>query len=408
MLLSGEAILTVSAEEGSWISALLPVGALLGAPITGKIADTIGRKYTLLSQGILLLLSWILILTGESVYLLYVARLLAGISVGVSTSVSPMYISEIAEEDLKGSLCSYTQLMLVSGVLYGYAVGAFFSYRTMAILCELIPIVFLLSFVGAPESPVYSLWLGRRREAERSLARLRGGSDRILGELVSLEYKFVLKTGALCVSLMACQQFSGINVVIFYCTAIFTEAGGGLVAPGYASLMVGATQVLASYFSTVLLHHVGRKPLLIASSSLMGISLMILGAYFNQKSYAASMPWLYWVPLIVVNLYVAAFSLGLGAVPFVVLGEILPAETKGVVSGLSVAVNWATAFVVVKSFDSLNTALGSDWTYWIFGILCVIMTLFFKMCMVETRGKSLETIREELSSDYRSTGYVGI
>jgi len=149
--------------------------------------------------------------------------------------------------------------------------------------------------------------------------------------------------------LMAAQQLSGINAVIFYTKDIFKESGS-TISPDIAAIIVGAVQVLATYASTILVDRAGRRALLMVSCGVMSICLAVLGVYFYLGTHNHDVSVVSWLPLAALALYIVVFSLGMGPLPWVVMGEIFPDNTKATASAVACATNWILAFVITKNF----------------------------------------------------------
>ncbi|PNF21494.1 hypothetical protein B7P43_G13559 [Cryptotermes secundus] len=171
-----EGWIVLSSEETSWIGSLTPAGSVIGPILVGLLADRIGRKWTLLFTVCPALVSWIMLIFVDTLVLIYVARFILGIAVGMVYAVAPMYVGEIAESRIRGALGSFLQLLVVTGYLFEYCVGPYVTYTHLAIVSGCVPVMFAVSFVLFPESPYYLLARGRREEAARALQWLRGQS----------------------------------------------------------------------------------------------------------------------------------------------------------------------------------------------------------------------------------------
>lgn len=147
--------LVITKEQGSWISSLLALGAIAGAIPAGPITDRLGRKKTLLLLTAPFLLSWVIIIFASKLWLIYLARFLIGAAVGAACVVVPTYVSEIAETSTRGSLGAMFQLNITIGILLAFVLGAVLNYTAFAIICALIVVGFLASFLWMPESPVW-------------------------------------------------------------------------------------------------------------------------------------------------------------------------------------------------------------------------------------------------------------
>lgn len=189
------------------------------------------------------------------------------------------------------------------------------------------------------------------------------------------------------VMLMFFQQFSGINAVIFYTVEIFESAGSTMNA-NISTIIVGVVQVLMTFAAAVLVERAGRKILLIQSSAIMGICLAVLGIYFNLKNNNHDVSSIGWIPLLSMVMFIVSFSLGYGPIPWMMMGELLPPEVKGIATSLVVLFNWIAVFIVTKSFSLLTTSFGNDVTFWIFAVIMAFGTIYGLKQVFETKGKS--------------------
>lgn len=306
--------------------------------------------------------------------------------------------------------------MLTVGILYTYVLGACVSYTTLAILSGIVPIIFLLAFFSAPETPVYLLSKGLRKEAEASLKRLRGSSYNLTYELSELQ-KEIDRTSAnrasigdlftrkaafralvICLGLMFFQQLSGVNAVIFYANSIFKDAGSTL-SPDISAIIIGAIQVIVTYVSSILVDKAGRRILLLVSAAVMAACQGMLGYYFYLKEGGSDVSSLAMIPLGSVALFIVIFSLGLGPIPWMMAGEVFTSDLKGPASSLAVGLNWLLAFLVTKMFSPMKEILGMGATFGIFGLICAVGVAFVFLLVPETKGKSLDEIQHILAGN---------
>lgn len=119
---------------------------------------------------------------------------------------------------------------------------------------------------------------------------------------------------------MLFQQFSGINAVIFYAQSIF-EAAGSTLEPAICTIIVGVVQVVMTVASALLIEKAGRRILLLQSSVVMGLCLVMLGVYFQLKEGGSDVENISFLPLGSVVLFIVSFSLGLGPLPWLLMGN---------------------------------------------------------------------------------------
>ncbi|KAG7598720.1 Major facilitator superfamily domain [Arabidopsis suecica] len=103
-----------------------------------------------------------------------------------------------------------------------------------------------------------------------------------------------------------------------------------------------------------------------------------------------------WFALLGLGLYIIFFSPGMGTVPWIVNSEIYPLRFRGVCGGIAATANWISNLIVAQSFLSLTEAIGTSWTFLIFGVISVIALLFVVVCVPETKGMPMEEIEKML------------
>ncbi|KAJ6634094.1 Facilitated trehalose transporter Tret1, partial [Pseudolycoriella hygida] len=229
----------ITDEQFSWVGSAMTLGAGCVCILTGYLINFIGRKTTMLLLVVPFTLGWTSIILAQNITTLIVGRALLGIASGGICVAAPMYTGEIAEKDIRGTLCSFFQLLITIGILFVYVVGAFVSAFCLSVICASIPLIFGLLVLFCPESPTYLMQKHKLANASEALIWLRGRNyDPTIElnemQLIMDQQKHVSESiasamlrrssvKALCISfgLFICQQMCGINVVIFYTTDIF-------------------------------------------------------------------------------------------------------------------------------------------------------------------------------------------
>ncbi|EPS62514.1 hypothetical protein M569_12276, partial [Genlisea aurea] len=272
---------------------------------------------------------------------LYMGRLLEGFGVGIISYTVPIYIAEIAPQDLRGALGSVNQLSVTIGILISYLIGLLVEWRLLAVLGVVPCLVLIPGLFFIPESPRWLAKMGMTDDFEASLQVLRGFDTDITQEVLEIKgsvssasrrttlrlaelklrrYWLPLMIG---IGLLCFQQFSGINGVIFYSTTIFESAG--ITSSNFVTLSVGIIQVIATAVSTWLVDRTGRRILLIVSSSGMSLSLVLVAVSFFLKGIVAEdSSWfstLGILSVVGVLLMIVFFSLGMGPVPWIIMSE---------------------------------------------------------------------------------------
>ncbi|XP_043268933.1 facilitated trehalose transporter Tret1-2 homolog [Venturia canescens] len=408
-LLPGE----VTDTEESWICSLLAVGAILGAVPAGKVADMIGRKSAIIVTSVPFLISWLMLIFLRDLTSVYVARFIGGIGAGAACVTVPVYIGEIAEASIRGALGSFFPLLFSLGIVFVYVAGAYASYTLFNVTCSLALLPFFAFVYLLPESPMWLVHRNLMKRAAKSLGRLRGKDYDVKTEIGTLRVeadRLENRRGGLrdlvgtragrkalvtCVGLMWFQQMSGIDAVLFYTVSIFQDAGS-TIEPYIATIIIGIVEVVMSIVVAAVIDRFGRKPLLILSGSAMTLCLGVLGYYFHLKASGNDVSSIGWLPLTCLSMFNVVFSLGYGSVPFAVISELFPPETKGVASSISIMTNWSLVFTVTKIFPTMVEYLGQAATFWTFASMTAMSAVFPCLLVPETKGKTLQEIQTKL------------
>jgi len=191
------------------------------------------------------------------------------------------------------------------------------------------------------------------------------------------------------------QELSGIDAVTFYTVDIFHSAGVTMDSY-YSTIILGVVQMVASLIAALLVDGSGRRFFLLTSEILMVVSLGTFGAFFYIQSIDESfaMTYLQWCPLVSLLTYVVAYSIGVGPITYMILGEIMPQHVKGLASSILTAFKWFLGFTVTRFFLDLMDLVGKACGYWIFMGICLLGAIYIYFFVPETKGKTLEEIQE--------------
>ncbi|XP_023952627.1 facilitated trehalose transporter Tret1-like [Bicyclus anynana] len=405
--------ISVSEEEASWVGGLMPLAALAGGVLGGPLVDYIGRRRTILFTAVPFFIGWILIATAKIVHLVLAGRAICGLCVGIGSLAFPVYLGETIQPEVRGTLGLFPTAIGNIGILICYVAGKYLDWSQLAYLGASLPVPFLLLMFMIPETPRWYISRGRNEEARKALQWLRGSNTKIdnemreialsdaevenassIKEMLDIKY---LKSILICLGLMAFQQMSGINAVIFYTVKIFKMSGSS-VDENLSTIIVGLVNFISTFFATALIDRAGRKVLLYISSVTMTITLVVLGSFFYARDDLKSdVSTLGWLPLTSIMIYLLGFSLAFGPIPWLMMGEILPAKIRGAAASICTAFNWLCTFTVTKTFHNILVGIGPAGTFWLFGCICFISLFFVVIFVPETRGKSLEQIENTMT-----------
>ncbi|KAK9017057.1 hypothetical protein V6N11_079544 [Hibiscus sabdariffa] len=382
--------LGLSVSAYSVFGSILTIGGMVGAILSGKMADLIGRKRTMWFSDVFCTAGWLSIAFAKNALWLDVGRLLIGIGVAVLCYVVPVYIAEITPKSHRGSFASANQLMVTSGFVLIFFIGTIISWRTLAMIGAISCVIQIIGLFFIPESPRWLAKSGREKEFEASLKRLRGKDSDISEEasdirvymetleqqteasfleLFQRRYANALIIG---VGLMFLQQLGGNSAMAYYTGSIFREAGisGNLGLQALAVVQVSASGMCLAAFLQGLAFCFKELPNLKELTP----SLVLTGSMIGS----------------------AAYTVGLGGIPWIIMSEIFPINVKAQAGSLVTLVNWSTAWLITYTFNFMMEWSSAGTFFFFFGI-AGLTVVFAAMLVPETKGRTLEEIQASIA-----------
>lgn len=393
---------------------ILTIGAMIGAVTSGRITDLIGRKGAMRMSAVFCLTGWLAIFFSQGALSLYAGRFCSGYGIGVLSYAVPVFIAEITPKHLRGGLTTLNQLLICTGLSVVFIIGTVVSWRLLT-LVGLVPcFILLFGLLFVPESPRWLAKVGREKEFEVALRKLRGKNADISMEAAEIQdnietleslpkagiqdlfqrrYALPVIVG---VGLMVSQQFGGINGIAFYASETFVSAGFSNGKMG--TIAMGCIQVPVTILGAILMDKTGRRPLLLISASGTFLGCLLAGFSFLLKGHDLLLGWVPVLALSGILVYLGSFSLGMGAVPWVMMSEIFPINMKGIAGSLVTLVNWFGSWAVSYTFNFLMS-WSSSGTFFLYAGVSAVTVVFVVKLVPETKGKTLEQIQISMSSE---------
>jgi sugar porter (SP) family MFS transporter len=399
-----------SFEAGLVVSAV-PIGAIAGAALAGPLSDGKGRRGAILLSAIIFAVGALASAAAPDTAALVIARLVVGAAIGVASATAPVYISEVAPPDKRGSLVTFFQLAVTVGIVVAYLVGLAFNasgeWRWMLGLGAVPAVILAIGMLEMPQSPRWLVMAGKDYVARVTLSKIREDDPAAIDkELAEIKESLDVKAGGwrdllhpvvkaalfVGVGLAVLQQVTGINTVIYYAptivqyTGVTSSASAILAAVGVGIVNVGMTVVALR-----LLDRAGRRTLLLGGVSAMVVSLFALGAAFlgGGTSTGASI-----VAIGSLMLYVAAFAISLGPIFWLMNAEIYPLNVRSKAAAVGTMANWTFNAIVSLTFLVLIDALGRTGAFWLYAGIGLVTLWFCWRFVPETKGLHLEQIVE--------------
>ncbi|MFY9137620.1 sugar porter family MFS transporter [Zwartia sp.] len=392
----------LDASGQEWLVSTLIVASFFGAIFASPLSLKLGRKPTMWIAITLALMGYAALLFATSYSSLLLIRIVLGLSVGLSSVVVPMYAAESTPAAQRGAVVSLFQLAITGGILLAYTVALLFidtwSWQSILAIGLVPALVAGVLLVTLPESQT---WLTTREKYVESpppiQVAIQPGTDRI----EPLTKNSIFAVLALCGGLFVLQNLSGIDGIIYYAPHIFQTLG---FAPGTASLAATFGLGLVNFLSTLvalrLVDSAGRRALLIWGSGAMAIGMVMViaasiilqeGAYWSDLQ-----AWSGWVGLLGLSLFIMAFAVSLGPLPYVMMSELFPTAIRETGIAVASSVSWLFNALIAFTFLSAIEQLGLTWSMTFFMIVCVLSLVISVLYVPETRRVSLEKIENNV------------
>jgi SP family sugar:H+ symporter-like MFS transporter len=421
----------------AWLLGFAVAGALLGSAIgawfAGPLADRHGRIAVMKIAAAIFFVSSIATGLSWNIAALSIFRFLGGTAIGAASVIAPAYIAEVSPAAYRGRLGSLQQLAIVSGIFvallcdYALATAAGGAEKPLWFGMEAWRWMFIAGAVPSaiygwlagmiPESPRYLVLRKRFGEAGDVLRRFVGnrppveekiieiqisvGDERTrsLGDLAGPSFGLlpVVWTGIL---LSVFQQFVGINVIFYYSATLWHAVGFTPDDALAITVITSVTNIVVTLVAIALVDRLGRKPLLIAGSLGMALTLgvmtwvfgtapsvMVAGTAQPQLGAAAGL-----IAVVAANLYVVFFGVSWGPVTWVLLGEMFNNRIRAYALAVAAAAQWIANFIVSQTFPTLaGISLGV--AYGTYTLMAVLSLVFVLAKVKETRGLELEAMK---------------
>ncbi|XP_028039554.1 facilitated trehalose transporter Tret1-like [Bombyx mandarina] len=405
----------LTSTEFYWVASVSSLAAMFGVSAFAALADGLGRKIGVVAVAAVQALCWIIKLCPSTTVTLIIARICSGLGAGGAFAIVPMYIKEISQNNIRGTLGVIMTISQNAGYLIMYSMGAYMEYYTVLWIAAVPPILNLLLMLFAPESPAFLLKKGKVSEATEVIAGLRGlniDDNVVLNEINEIRkeddfYKSipnisffgifkqpVWRRGFLIMFvIITTHGLNGVFTIVTYASTIL-RASGITLNPELQLLSIPTFMIISSALSITLVERMGRKFLLAGTYIVSAFACGTLATTLLMQENGFATPG--WLPIVAIVATVSCYAAGILPLPFVIMSEMFNFQIRAKVMSCIITTGWLMSFVQAASFGPITEILGSSAAFYFFAFMNffgAVAALFF---LPETKGKSVEEIEFEL------------
>jgi len=422
-------------RDRAWIMGIAAWGMVAGGLLTGPLINGLGRRLaSILGIAIVFTLSYTFFLVATHVYMLIVARFLAGFGLGISQAVSTVYIAEVSTPKLRSTMAVVPAMTGCLGVYTCQLLAFCLPWQTLAAIFAGCNLPFLCMCIAMPESPSYLVSKGKVEQAHSVLRRLRGPRWNVTQEVAEISRSLqtdnpnekkvslgdwlepsCIRPLLIAFTLMFFFQMSGINLMLMFAITIFGQVGQ--LDAFLSQILVGSALFASNTLTLVVAGKLPRRVMLLTCSLGLSVTLAIMGLCYqlddweksckkelqdlnscntsnatlcSEESLRTSCSYgLGLLPIITAMVYIFMFNIGYGSLVWMTATEILPAKIRSSTNGLTVGWTGVMSFFTTFSFPyMLNSSLGGQGCFWIYSVVSFAGFIFIASAVPETSGKT--------------------
>ncbi|XP_059472405.1 facilitated trehalose transporter Tret1-like [Neocloeon triangulifer] len=422
--------LQLTTEQISWFSSINLICVPVGGLLSGALTNFLGRKKAMMLVNLPILSAWLMLRYTQNVPLLYFSLALTGFTGGLLEAPVLTYVAEITTPEMRGMLASTSSMSIIAGTFIQFLLATVLSWRDIAAYNIIAPVTAFCCLFLVPDSPYWLATKGRVAEAHKSLAWLRGW---VTQEAVQDEFNYLLETVKtpkmvsvhkdghitrmeifkhnlkpytratfvkpfiLVSSAFFFGHFSGMTTLQTYSVSIFEQLGAP-IDPFQATMLLGLVQLTGTLLCVVVVHWSGKRPLTLISTvgaaTCFGITATYDMVRQSDPTVTAS-----WVPLTFLLSSAFLTHMGIRLLPWILIGEVFPADVRGMASGAASSVGYIFGFLANKTHFSLVEALTLAGTFWIYVCVSLVATVLLYIFMPETEGRTLLEISRHFAGE---------
>lgn len=413
--------MSLTAFNESIVTSSLTIGAAFGALVGGRLSDRYGRKRNIMTVAVIFLIGALGCALAPSYPALVAFRFILGLAVGGASATVPVYLSEISPVEIRGTMVSRNELMIVTGQLLAYTCNAIIAtawpgahaWRWMLVLATLPAIGLWIGIHLLPESPRWLARKGRVSQMWEVLNQVRV-ADEVAGEgedivrrveeearmgkgsWADLRTPWIRKITLIGIGLAFLSQLTGVNGIMYYAPTILITTGLAAQASIVATIANGVVSVISVYIGIAFfLKRLPRRRMILTGQTGCVASLMALGLVFLMPESTARS----YLVLVFMLSFLFFMQCFIGVTFWLMLSEIFPMRVRGLANGVAVFCNWMGNVIVAFTFPNLIESIQGN-VFFVFALVNLGSLAFYAKFLPETKGHSLEDLERIFQERY--------
>ncbi|XP_052754097.1 facilitated trehalose transporter Tret1-like isoform X2 [Galleria mellonella] len=435
---------SITKKQASWFGSMAFLCQPFGSLFSGPLLDYFGRKRALFLVNIPHVIAWLLMHYAWDVPSLFIANALLGIGTGIMEAPS------ITDPSLRGLLTTLTNGFTSAGIFVAYLLGTVLPWRQAALVALTVPLLTMLLVLLVPETPVWLLSKGRKKEALQSLCRLRGWvkpedvkeefdkliqyGDQIqqcmicikeqksettncehsrmnIFQKIKYKVKYILlvkettKPLLLVMAYFLFHSMSGFMAIrpnmVNFCKALGMKYDSKVIV-----VFVGAALIPINFVAAIIIKYIGKRKLILSALLCNALCCLAISIYaatslapdvcsYELNTFPKNEDIL---PLVLLILLVFFNSLG---IPWVLLSEVFSFRSRGIATSIAAAYSYVVYFVATKTNYNLETLFHLSGTFAFYAAFGIAGTIYLYLFLPETERKSLAEIEAYFKGNKR-------
>jgi SP family galactose:H+ symporter-like MFS transporter len=400
-------------DQGAIISVML-LGAIFGSIGVKYFSQHLGRRFVIISSAAFFVIFSIGSALSTSAPMLIGMRFFLGIALGMASYITPIYLAEVAPRKHRGGVIAMYQLMITIGILAAFLIDQYFvstqNWRWMLGVVAIPAGIMLVGCILLPHSPRWLMLQGKPEKAKKTLRKLTSeaeadlefnemqANEALMKKTKNFKQQFksrVLALVLLGAGLQLIQQWTGINIVLYYAPEVFKSIGfHSLHDQMGCTILIGVVNVATTLLAIRYLDRWGRKPILYLGMTTMLVSLLVIATVMHLQSPHTS--WQNTLAVLATMTYIFGFAISLGPVVWIVCAEIFPSAYRDFGVMITTCSNWTFNFILSQLFLPLLLTFSISKVFVGFAIVTMLGLLFVKLFVPETKDITLEEIESNL------------